>query len=189
MFASINEYARHRGCDKKAVQYAIQRGRIKREPDGSINVEQADIDWERNTNHAQARYGHRTKKAQGAVQSGRTRQRKYAERTAATAAQQLGDPARGAQALSFANARAAREIYEAKLKKIDLEERQGMLLPKARVQIEVNNQFRILRDGMLNIPNRLAAQLAAESDPTMVHDLIEEEMRNVLNDFNVGKLR
>jgi hypothetical protein len=46
---TLTEYARHRGCDKKAVQFAIERGRIKRNEDGSINSDRADVDWEANT--------------------------------------------------------------------------------------------------------------------------------------------
>jgi hypothetical protein len=42
---TLTEYARHRGCDKKAVQFAIERGRIKRNEDGSIDSARADLDW------------------------------------------------------------------------------------------------------------------------------------------------
>ena len=41
-------YARHRGCDEKAVRKAIAEGRIST-IDGKIDPEVADIQWARNT--------------------------------------------------------------------------------------------------------------------------------------------
>jgi hypothetical protein len=37
---------------------------------------------------------------------------------------------------------------------------------------------------MLNIPNRLAAVLAAETDPRRVHDLLSTEIRKALTEFS-----
>ena len=42
-------------------------------------------------------------------------------------------------------------------------------------------QARLLRDAILNIPDRIAASVAAESDPIAVHDMLTKEFRNVLN--------
>lgn len=46
---SLRAYARHRGVSLKAVQKAIESGRITKTPDGKINPEQADAEWARNT--------------------------------------------------------------------------------------------------------------------------------------------
>jgi hypothetical protein len=40
----------------------------------------------------------------------------------------------------------------------------------------------VLRDRALNLPDRLAPLLAAETDPKIVRDLLEEELRTVLTD-------
>ena len=45
----------------------------------------------------------------------------------------------------------------------------------------------MFRDGMLNIPDRLAAVLAAETEPARVHQLLTDEIRHALQEFaNAG---
>ena len=43
-------------------------------------------------------------------------------------------------------------------------------MSRDEVSVASFNTFRTFRDGMLNIPDRLAAVLAAETDPVRVHD-------------------
>lgn len=52
---SLRAYAKHRGLTHGAVQKAITSGRIKTLEDGSIDVIQADKDWNENTNFAKSR--------------------------------------------------------------------------------------------------------------------------------------
>lgn len=46
---SISAYARHRGCSRQAVHLALRTGRIRRTPDGKIDVAEADRMWQANT--------------------------------------------------------------------------------------------------------------------------------------------
>ena len=46
---SLRGYSRHRGVSLKAIQKAIESGRIRTLPDGKIETEEADRDWARNT--------------------------------------------------------------------------------------------------------------------------------------------
>lgn len=46
---SQRAYAAHRGVSLRAVQRALEDGRITALPDGSIDAEKADADWESNT--------------------------------------------------------------------------------------------------------------------------------------------
>lgn len=55
MGVSIRAYAKHRGVVHGAVQKAIESGRITPLPDGSIDIAQADQQWEQNTNANKAR--------------------------------------------------------------------------------------------------------------------------------------
>jgi len=52
------------------------------------------------------------------------------------------------------------------------------------MQVAAFNRYRIFRDGMLNIPDRLAAVVAAESDPRRVHELMSTEIRKALTEFS-----
>lgn len=44
-----NAYAKHRGCDVKAVHAAVKSGRIKMDENNRIDVDEADRDWNANT--------------------------------------------------------------------------------------------------------------------------------------------
>jgi hypothetical protein len=86
-------------------------------------------------------------------------------------------------ASQYTKARAVREHYQARLAKIDYEERVGKLVSKDEVQVAAFNKFRQFRDHMLNIPDRLAAMLAAEADRAKCYEILATEIRRALNDF------
>lgn len=192
----ITEYAKHRGCSLTAVQYAVKRGRIHRRPDGLIDTDRADREWDQNTNHAMARAdqkgvpkksrdgeGPTPPAATGHVQAGRHRAATHAARHAEQDAADLGDGERKGNALDFNKARAAKEIYEARIKKLDYEERLGNLVSRKSVEVEAFTSFRILRDACFNIPDRVSAQVAAETDGTVVYEILMKELRQAFEEF------
>ena len=83
---------------------------------------------------------------------------------------------------SFAQSRAIKEAYNARLAKLSYEEKSGALVRTDTVKVAWFNTLRVLRDRALNLPDRLAPLLAAETDPKIVRDLLEEELRTVLTD-------
>jgi hypothetical protein len=158
---SLRAYSRHRDCALSAVQKAIKTGRITVQPDGKIDAAQADIQWARNTE----------KHAPPVTQRG-----------------QQDDDDGGAMAGSFGGsqytkARAVREHYQARLTKIEFEERVGKLVSKDEVEVAAFNKFRQFRDHMLNIPDRIAAMVAAESEAARCYEIIAIEIRKALNEF------
>jgi len=152
---SLRQYARHRHVALNSVQKAIRAQRIETLPDGRVDSAEADAAWRRNT-------------------------RVY---TTALTGQHQPDAERGAAADQYASARAVREHYEARLAKIEYEERTGRLVSKDEVQIAAFNRFRQFRDAMLNLPDRLAAQLAAESEEAKCYEILSNEVRRALNEF------
>jgi hypothetical protein len=166
---SLRGYARHRSVSLRAVQKAIQSGRIRTTADGKIDTEQADAAWGRNTGP----------KARDTIA--------FPSPPPRPAAQAPPEPPRAdlgaAGGLDYARARAVRENYLARLAKIDYEERLGKLVSRDEVQVAAFNRFRTFRDGMLNIPDRVAAMLAAENDPRKVHETLTTEIRKALLEF------
>jgi hypothetical protein len=73
--------------------------------------------------------------------------------------------------------------------KIDFEERTGKLVSRDEVQVAAHNKYRVFRDAMLNIPDRLAAVIAAESDAAEVHKILVAEIRRALEEFANGSNR
>jgi hypothetical protein len=166
---SVKAYARHRGCSQKSVQVAIKSGRINRNAEGLIDSDQADKDWAANTGPPRGRFaltGHRSRGS---------------ETPASAAADPDIPPSTASQTqLNFAQARAAREVFQARLTKIELEERQGNLIKRRDVDFQARDCARITRDAILNVPDRVAALLAAENDPAVVRELLDTELRTVL---------
>jgi len=153
---SQRAYARHRGVALSAVQKAIETKRISTQPDGRIDSEQADVDWEQNTSrHAPPI----TKRGQDE------------------------DDVSIFGASQYTKARAVREYYQAKLARIEYEERVAKLVAKNEVQVAAFDKFRQFRDHMLNIPDRVAAMMAAETEAAKCYGILTSEIRRALNEF------
>ena len=105
-----------------------------------------------------------------------------------------------AGALDYAKARAIIAHYEARLAKIDYEERIKKLINADEVSVAAFNLFRMFRDRMLNIPDRVVGALVAELreaiiaigvDPEVVkgldlgkvHGILTAEIRSALEEF------
>jgi hypothetical protein len=167
---SLRAYAKHRGVSLRAVQKAIQSGRIRPTPEGKLDPAQADADWERNTGPRAGR----------SIAVPSPPPRPPAQPSAAEPPRaELG----GAGVLDYARARAIHEHYKARKAKLEYEEKLGKLLSRDEVTVAAFNRFRTFRDGMLNIPDRVAAQLAAETDPAKVHEVLRTEIRKALLEF------
>ena len=78
------------------------------------------------------------------------------------------------------SSRARREAAEAELAELKLAELQGQLVRADEWAAALARRAAAFREGMLQIPARLAAQLAAETDEARVHALLDAELRQVL---------
>lgn len=168
---ALTAYARHRGVSHVAVLKAIKAGRIQKNSDGTIDVAKADAAWARNTNQAQQR-----KPAKhSAPQRQQTRNHVDAESGAGGTTPINNGP-------DFAQSRAVKEAYNARLAKLEYEEKSGALVRVDSVKVAWFNVLRVLRDRMLNLPARLAPMLATETDAKRVRELLDTELRQILND-------
>lgn len=179
---SLRAYARHRGVSLRAVQKALASGRIAAREDGRLDADVADRNWARNT-------APRPRPASKPVS--RVPIKEVASPASPQSSHHHSDPPRREppeppkleSGLEYSKARAVRESYLARLAKIDFEERTEKLVSRDEIQVAAFNRYRTFRDGMLNIPDRLAAVLAAEADPRQVHELLSTEIRKALTEF------
>lgn len=95
-----------------------------------------------------------------------------------TADDELGDDAKKDETI-LAYQR-EREKWKAKLTELDYQERIGEVVSAEDVDREWFELARLVRDSMLNIPARLADQLAHETDQRKVHDMLEQEIYRAL---------
>ena len=80
----------------------------------------------------------------------------------------------------FIESQARREMFKANLTELEYLEQVGKLIPADQVDREWSELARLVRDTMLNIPARIADQLAHETDQRKVQDLLETEICQAL---------
>lgn len=81
---------------------------------------------------------------------------------------------------AYESAKTEREIYRAKITKLNYERLDGTLVPSEDVREAAFEKARLLRDQLLNIPNRIAPILAAEQDSKKSHEILTNEIRQCL---------
>ena len=83
-------------------------------------------------------------------------------------------------AMTLNEAKTAKAILDARLARIEVEQKSGQLLPVADVKASAFRVGRQIRDTLMNIPDRVAAELAHETDPARVHERLRAEIRLAL---------
>ncbi|MBN9475395.1 MAG: hypothetical protein ABS43_01735 [Bordetella sp. SCN 67-23] len=182
----IREYARHRGVRHRAVQKAIESGRI-RSVDGEdgrpkIDPVQADRDWELNTDETRVAF---------TANGGRL----LDDGAAMPADDDLDDdvddvPLSGADdhAKAYRHARAIRERASAELRQIEVEKARGKVIDVEEARRIAYTAFRRLRDSAMSVAPRLKDLCAAESDPLVIETMIENEIMAAFGQIDVAAL-
>jgi hypothetical protein len=178
---SLRAYARHRKVSLRAVQKAIESGRIQKTPTGQIDVEAADALWASRTAPRP-----QTAPRNKAIPVPQTEMSARRDEVLHPGPQESRSELPAGNAIDYSRARAVRENYLARLSKIEFEEKSGKLVNRDEVQVTAFNKYRTFRNSMLNIPDRVAAVLAAESDPGRVHEILTNEIRTALQEFSDG---
>lgn len=188
----LREFGRQIGVSGEAVRKAIASGRIPQAAVGEIvlksgrsrpaikDVQLAISSWGANTNENHA--GQRGKVRADKAQDPELREAKESP---------LASPGTApVSASGFAKAKAVRETFQAKLAQLEYEEKSGKLISTDKVRIAQFTQGQIIRDAILNIPDRIAAQLAAALGKDVpahtVRTVMDVELRNLL--IEVAKL-
>lgn len=152
------QYAKARGVSPPSVLYAIKSGRLvkslTKDERGRVRIDPvlADAEWAANT------------------QGGRG----PAPQPYATGAELPIDAA------DYNASRAKKESYLAELARLEYEEKEGTLVKAEAVRKEAFAIARQVRDGMLNIPDRISSELAALTDQFEIHKRLTEEIRRTL---------
>lgn len=167
---SASAYARRRGCALQTVIDAINQGRLvssfERLMNGrySIDPDLADKEWAANTNCGTGGAAHLKRLARADVAQGATG---YND-----------------QHRTYAEARTQHECFKARLAQLELEQREGRLVKAEAVKREAFRVARLVRDSMLNIPDRVAGELAAETNKFKVHQRLVSEIRRALENLD-----
>ena len=81
---------------------------------------------------------------------------------------------------SLAANRAIKEMYAARLQKLEFEERSKKLVPFDELKLKLSKLHIQVRDNLRTIPDRIAPIVAAETDAAKIHNIITLEIRECL---------
>ncbi len=168
---SQREYARRRGISNVSVHEAIQAGRIST-VGGKIDPDVADREWRENTDQSKPR-----NRITGSPKHARV------PGEPAEPMDFAGPDGSVGTASGYAKARAAREVYQAQLAKLELDRQRGTLVRADEVRLGAFNMARKARDQLIALPERLATVLAAAREPAEVQRILEEEIERICQEI------
>lgn len=89
----------------------------------------------------------------------------------------------GVKKLDFNAARTLNETYKAALRKLEYEEKSGETVKAKDVEKAAFDMARTLRDNILNVADRIAPLVTAETDQHKNNIIITDELRQALEDL------
>jgi len=185
MGLSIRAYARHRGVTDTAVHKAIRSGRIEALADGTIDPDQADAQWARNTSAPKTGTQRPAVKVKVPEVDGEGGGDRVGAGAATNTGSGGGGGVGGAGGTSLLQARTVNEVVKAQTNKVRLARLKGELIDRPQAIAHVFKLARSERDAWLNWPARVSAQMAAklELDAHTMHVALENAVREHLQEL------
>lgn len=90
--------------------------------------------------------------------------------------------------ITYHEAQTQEKRYKAALAKLEYEQKIAELVKIKQVQKEAFEIARKVRDGILNIPGRIAGILAAESDAFVIEQILIKEFKQILEELSNVKI-
>lgn len=178
-------YARHRGCDEKAVRKAILEKRISL-IDGKIDAAVADIQWAQNT---RARADSRGKAAPNAAQQGIGMGEDEKTATAPDSRPATGAAAgQGGGDTGYHDFRTRRESAEAERAEMEVAKMAGRLVDHKTTERAIFDAFRALRDSVFSTPARCAPKLLGMNEIRDIEHVITDELRKAFEGWEARML-
>ena len=160
MLVNFSDFAKLKKVSLPAVSQAVKRGRldgcvVNQNGKRLINAEQALKQWDENL------FVRRAPKTKEEVKAH---------------VQELPDDA----IPDFNTSRTRKEHYQAELARIQVEQQEGKLIEASQVEKSAFAMGRAVRESLSNLADRLAYQVAGETDPQVIHRMLSDEHRNAL---------
>lgn len=185
---SPNQYARHRGVSRFAVQQAIAYGRLTSASANlagkrwKIDAAIADAEWEKNTRHRDGRKAAEVDVALAAPDIGDTVARVVADPEHFLRFGPHDIPVdEDGKALPPVIVAAIKMGIEARIKQLELERLRKSLVPADTLERMLEDIGRHLRDSFLGWPARIAHTCATEADPVQMEIILERAVTDILS--------
>jgi hypothetical protein len=177
------EYARHRGCDEKAVRKAIHEGRISA-VNGKIDPAVADIQWAQNTRPRIDAAGP-AEPTQTPPPAGPESAAAKGSANDAPAGETGGA---GNDRTSYQDLRTQRERVELERAQRENAKAAGRLVDRDQVDSAVFDAFRQLRDAVFDVAQRVAPKLVSLADTREIELELAGELRKSFNGWEARML-
>lgn len=158
-YMGVTEYARHRGTTLTEVQEAILNGRISYTLQGTrkiINPKKADVEWANTLDPSKSKT--------------------FMDENTYTPVNTRAPP--------FQESRAIREAYAARIAKLDYEQKKGDLINKDLVKRQSIATASIIKNNLRQMPIKVAAALAAETDSHKIEMILNKEVDEALEELS-----
>ena len=175
MLVTFSEFATIRGCSKGTVTAAV-KGRIAAavvEKDGKrwLDRDLALQLWNRNTRNTHNAKISRPDPVEPPSPQDPEELKRSIERLPDDSIPDLNE------------SRARKEHYQAELAKLQVSQQRGELVPADQVKKEAFQMGRSVREALSNLADRLSHQLAGETDPAVIHQVLIQEHRAALTEL------
>ena len=176
---STEQYAAHRGVNSQTVRRWIAKGVITeacvkvgqgKKKSWRIDADQADLLWRAWQDEVDPRH-----KA-----SGKAKQEEFGKVAAEDPTDVVPDVPTGGSGSAYQKAKAAHEIFRAKIARIDYEERAGEVCKVKTVRKSRFNTARRVRNAILAVPSRVTPRLCAMRDHHEILNYLTEELTKAM---------
>mgnify|MGYP006935492822 CR=1 FL=1 len=160
---SFSDFAKLVGVSRAAITIAVNNGRLTAHEDETgrrfLIEDEASEEWINNTAHKQK------------------------ENALALDSEKVDLVFQSENVPKLNDSRAVRESFKAKIEKLKYEEMLGKLVDIEQAQNKYFEIARKLRDSIMAIPDRISAELAAETNQFNVHKKLTNELRIALREI------
>ncbi len=185
MFISQSEYARKRGFSRQYVNKLVKKG-VVRLIDGKVDPAQADkaLESVREPARPQRRGGDEV--IRQPIQQPEHQPKQTAPSKSSTASNPDPSPVDlpgkmpGDLPTMLLRARIKTELKRGNLLDIDEKVKNKQYVAADEIKVVAFNRGRVVRDRIMNLPDRLAATLAAQNDLDTVREILAKELRIAL---------
>ncbi|MEM5461596.1 hypothetical protein VSR69_43565 [Paraburkholderia phytofirmans] len=182
---SQRQFAALVGVTHRAVQKAIETGRITLNTNGKIDPSTALEQWRKNTDESRRSFTDLSRAATAPMPLIPANEPDSADADVESlAGAKEEDPSLAAYRAS----RAAREQLRFQREQIELDQLRGSIIELAEAQRLGYTALRIVRDAVLNIPVRVKDIVAAETDSTRIERLLYGELTAALNAIDLAAI-
>lgn len=169
-------FARKVGVSRVTVTNAVKKGRLKAYTDDDrakpyLLEEEAEVDWFQNASPEK-------------MEAAKKAMARYEEENTVDP-ENKPEPVNSGAATgvpTLTESRARKEKYLAESARLNFEERIGELVKVSEVKDSAFKVARTIRNNLMALPDRLAAELAAETNQFRVHKTLADEIRRAIGD-------